>query len=665
MFKHKIKQEEQQERRSMVKHKSFHRKTMFLVVILVIATILGLVGRLVYLMIFHSDRYAEKAKDLHERERSIKAERGIIYDRTGIVIADNKPVCTISVIHNQITDPEQVISSLSSLLNLSEETVRKRVEKYSSIERIKSNVDKETADQIRNLGLDGVMVDEDYKRYYPYGDLASKVLGFTGSDNQGIIGLEVEYDNYLSGINGKILTLATAHGIEIDNAAENRIEPIPGNSLYTSLDVTIQTYAEQEAKKVMEKKQAQRVSMIIMNPQNGEIYAMVNVPEFNLNSPYELNDVLTAQYAGVSLTSEEKNTILNQMWRNPCISDTYEPGSTFKIVTAAAALEENVVSLTDRFFCPGYKKVEDRSIRCHKAGGHGSESFVDGIKNSCNPVFIEVGARVGAERIYHYYEAFGLRERTGVDLPGEANSIMHKLENVGAVELATMSFGQSFQITPLQLLRAASAIVNGGTLVTPHIGVEIKNAEGMTVKKLTYKEEPNAVSKETSETMKMLLEAVVAEGSGKKAYLPGFQIGGKTATSEKLPRRSGKYISSFLGFAPAENPQVIALVMIDEPVGIYYGGTIAAPVIAEVFENILPYLGIEPSYSEAEITTYEIGSFAVPDFLGKSKKEVKELLSAYYFDEIYYLGEGETVIEQFPLAGEQVNKNSDLILYLE
>lgn len=649
----------------MTKHKSLHRKTLFFIVLFIIAAILGLVGRLVYLMIFHSEQYAKRARELHERERSIKAERGTIYDRMGLVLADNKPVCTISVIHNQITDKELVISSLSEILHLSEETVRKRVEKYSSIERIKSNVEKETADKIRNLGLDGVMVDEDYKRYYPYNDLASRVLGFTGGDNQGIIGLEVEYDSYLSGINGKILTLATAHGIEIDNAAENRVEPVAGNSLYTSLDITIQMYAEQAAKKVMEKKQAQRVSMILMNPQNGEIYAMVNVPEFDLNSPYELNEVLREKYEGVTLTSEEKNTILNTMWRNPCNSDTYEPGSTFKVITAAAALEEGVVSLTDRFFCPGYKQVEDRMIRCHKAGGHGSESFVDGIKNSCNPVFMEVGARVGAERLYDYYKAFGLREKTGIDLPGEANSIMHKLENVGAVELATMSFGQSFQITPLQLLRAASAIINGGTLITPHFGVEIKNAEGTTIKTLTYETKPQAVSKETSETMKMLLEAVVADGSGNKAYLPGFRIGGKTATSEKLPRRSGKYISSFLGFAPAQDPKVIALLMIDEPVGIYYGGTIAAPVVAEVLENVLPYLGIEPSYSEQEIATYEIGSFEVPDFLGKSKKEVQELLSAYYFDEIYYTGTGDIVTEQFPLSGEMVNKNSDLILYLE
>lgn len=649
----------------MTRHKSYNRKTLFLVVIVVMLLLIFMIGRLVYLMIFHSERYADKARELHERERTIKAERGLIYDRNGIVIADNKPVCTISVIHNQIKDPELVIQSLSELLGLSEETVRKRVEKYSSIERVKSNVDKETADKIRNLGLDGVMVDEDYKRYYPFGDLASRVLGFTGSDNQGIIGLEVAYDSYLSGVNGMILTLATAHGIEIENAAENRVEPVPGSSLYTSLDVNIQKYAEQAAKKVMESKSANRVSLIVMNPQNGEIYAMANVPEFDLNTPYEFNNVLAAQYAGTNLTAEEKNTILNTMWRNPCISDTYEPGSTFKVITAAAALEENVVSLTDHFFCPGYKTVEDRNIRCHKAGGHGSESFIDGIKNSCNPVFMEIGARVGAEQFFHYFEEFGLREKTGVDLPGEANSIVHKLENVGAVELATMSFGQSFQITPLQLLRAASAIINGGTLITPHFGVKINNAEGTTIKTLQYKTEEEAVSKETSETMKMLLEAVVAEGSGKKAYLPGFKIGGKTATSEKLPRRSGKYISSFLGFAPADNPQVIALVMIDEPVGIYYGGTIAAPVIADIFENILPYLKIEPEYTEAEIKEYDIGTFLVPDLLGKSKKEVKELLSAYYFDEIYYTGEGDTVTEQFPLAGESINKNSDLILYLE
>ncbi len=622
-------------------------------------------GRLFYLMVVASEEYAVKAQELHERERSIKAERGVLYDRNGTVIASNKSVSTISVIHNQITDPELVIKELSSALSLSEEAVRKRVEKYSSIERIKSNVDKETADYIRNLSLDGVMVDEDYKRFYPYGSLASKVIGFTGSDNQGIIGLEVEYDDYLQGINGTILTQTTAHGLEIDDAAENRIEPIAGNSIYLSLDVNIQMYAEQAAQKVLEAKSANSVSLIVMNPQNGEIYAMANVPEFDLNQPYSFSDAYLEQYKDVTLTSEQKAAALNNMWRNPCISDTYEPGSCFKIVTATAALEEKVVRLTDNFYCPGYKIVEDRRIRCHKAGGHGSENFVQGMMNSCNPVFMEIGARVGAEKFYYYFDRLGLSNRTGVDLPGEANSIKHKLENVGAVELATMSFGQSFQITPLQLLRAGSAIVNGGTLVTPHFGVQVVNDEGTVIKELTYDTTEGAVSKETSETMKMLLEAVVADGTGKRAYLPGFRIGGKTATSEKLPRRSGKYISSFLGFAPANDPKVMAIVMIDEPEGIYYGGTIAAPVISELFDNILPYLGIEPSYNEKEVKEYDIGKFSVPNFLGLSQEEAKKLISQYPFDEVHWLGDGDTITEQFPLENEQIENNSDLILYCE
>lgn len=649
----------------MFRYKSYNRKNLFFVVIAILFTAAYLVGRLFYLMVIASEEYAVRAQALHERERSIKAERGTIYDRNGTIIATNKPVSTISVIHNQIKDPEGVIKALSEALKLSEATVRKRVEKYSSIERVKSNVDKETADYIRNLSLDGVMVDEDYKRFYPYGSLASKVLGFTGSDNQGIIGLEVEYDYFLQGVNGTILTLATAHGIEIENAAENRIEPIPGNSLYTSLDVNIQMYAEQAATKVMEAKGAKSASIIIMNPKNGEIYGMASVPEFDLNQPYQLNDYLSAQYEGVTLTDKEKNNLLNNMWRNPSISDTYEPGSTFKIVTATAALEEGVVSLGDRFFCPGYKIVEDRKIRCHKAGGHGSEDFIDGIKNSCNPVFMEIGARVGATKFYSYFDKLGLSRKTGVDLPGEANSIKHKLENVGAVELATMTFGQSFQITPLQLLVAASAIVNGGNIVTPHFGVEIKNAEGTTIKTLKHETIPNAVSKETSDTMRQLLEAVVSDGTGKKAYLPGFRIGGKTATSEKLPRRSGKYISSFIGFAPADDPQVMAIVLIDEPVGIYYGGVIAAPVISDLFDNILPYLGIEPVYTEQEIKDNNIGTFEVPDFIQMEKAEVIKLLKAYSFDEVYYTGEGNVVTDQFPLPGENVENDSDLILYLE
>lgn len=640
------------------------RKTALLVIVLLVLATGGLVGRLSYLMIFHSEEYATDAKELHERERSIKAERGIIYDRNGMVLADNKPVCTVSVIHSQITDPERVISVLCEVLELSEETVRKRVEKVSSIERIKANVEKETADYLRSFELDGVMVDEDYKRYYPFGTLASRVIGFTGGDNQGIIGLEVKYNSMLEGIPGKILTLTTAHGTEIPNAAETRVEPLAGNSLTISLDVNIQRYAEQAALKVMEAKGANHVSMILMNPQNGEIYAMVNVPEFDLNDPYTLN-VEYAPQEDTALSAEEKNTLLNQMWRNPCISDTYEPGSTFKIITATAAFEKDVVSLTDQFYCPGHKVVEDRTIRCHKVGGHGSETFVDGIKNSCNPVFMEIGARVGIEGLYEIFEKLGLMRKTGIDLPGEASSIMHKIENVKAVELATISFGQSFQITPLQLLSSVSTIINGGTQITPHFAISAKNTEENTVKTYTYEGETGIISEETCETMKSLLEAVVHDGTGKRAYLPGFRIGGKTATSEKLPRSSNQYISSFLGFAPAEDPQVIALVLIDEPEGIYYGGTIAAPVIAEVFDEVLPYLGIEPEYSEDELKMDGIGSFTVPDVIGMSKSEVQKLLKAYEFEDIYYSGEGDIVTEQFPLGGEQVKKNTNLILYMK
>lgn len=634
-----------------------------MVVSVVILVAVALIIRLGYLMIFKSEEYAVRAEALHERERAIKAERGKIYDANGIEIATNKPVCTISVIHAQIKDPERVIEVLSDLLGLSEEKVRKRVEKVSSIERVKSNVDKEIADKIREYDLDGVMVDEDYKRYYPYDSLASKVIGFTGSDNQGIIGLEVKYDDYLKGIDGTILTLTTAYGVEIENAAEDRIEPQPGNDLHISLDVNIQRYAEQAALKVMKAKNANNVKLIVMNPSSGELYAMVNVPEFNLNDPYTLIDEIALNQESTNLSSNKMNELLNGMWRNACISDTYEPGSTFKIITATAALEEGVVKLEDTFFCPGYKKVEDRIIRCHKVGGHGSQNFIEGIKNSCNPVFMEIGARVGVKRMYYYYKQLGLFSRTGIDLPGEANSIMHKIENIGAVELATMSFGQSFQITPLQLLVASSAVVNGGTLVTPHFGVAIETSDGTKVTELDYPTKENAISKETSETMKQLLEAVVAEGTGKRAYLPGFRVGGKTATSEKLPRSSNKYISSFIGFAPANNPQVMALILIDEPTGIYYGGTIAAPVISELFDNILPYMGIEESYSEKEIEEYNIGSFPMPDFVGKTRKEVNDMLKIYDFGELYSLGEGDMVNEQFPLPGETVKKDSDFVLY--
>lgn len=577
----------------MARNKTYNRRNVFIVVICIIITATTLTSRLSYLMIFKSQEYANRARKLHERERPIKAQRGTIYDRNGVIIATNKPVSTISVIYSQITEREKVIDVLSRKLGLSKEYVRKRVEKDTSLERIKSNVDKSLADEIRGLKLDGVMVDEDYKRYYPYNDLASKVIGFTGGDNQGIIGLEVEYEKYLKGIDGTILTLTTAYGIEIENAAEGRIEPKPGNNLITTIDINIQQYAEQAAKKVLEAKKANNVKMILMNPQNGEIYAMVNVPEFNLNDPFVLTDNMTEGINLNSLSDDKKQDLLNNMWRNACISDTYEPGSAFKIVTATAAIETKAVDLDDDFFCPGYKIVEDRRIRCHKAGGHGSETFYEGTLNSCNPVFMEVGARVGITNMYKYFKRLGLFKKTDVDVPGEASSIMHKAKNVGQVELATISFGQSFQITPMQLLVASSAAINGGTLVTPHFGKEVTNSESKKIKDLKYKTTENVIKKETSETMKMLLEAVVRDGTGKRAYLPGARIGGKTATSEKLPRSENKYISSFIGFAPANDPQIIGLILIDEPVGIYYGGTIAAPVIAEVFENVIPYLGIK------------------------------------------------------------------------
>lgn len=586
----------------MTKTKTYHKQNMLIVVIVIFALAATLVGRLAYLMIAQSVHYGELARQIHERERPIKAERGRIYDRNGIEIAGNKPVSTISVIHSQIKEPEKVINILSDELGISQDEVRKRVEKVSSIERVKSNVDKEISDKIRAYKLAGVMVDEDYKRFYPFESLASKVIGFTGSDNQGIIGLEVKYDKYLQGLDGTILTLTTAKGVEIDDAAENRIEPIAGSNLYLSLDINIQKYAEQVAAKLLEAKEAKSVKMLVMNPQNGELYAMVNVPEFNLNDPYTL-----PEEKGKALTVKEKNEKLNSMWRNECISDTYEPGSCFKVVTATAALEKNCVKLSDSFFCPGYKKVEDRMIRCHKTTGHGSETFVEGIQNSCNPVFMEVGARVGVDGMYNTFKKLGLFQKTGVDLPGEANSIMHNKKNIGAVELATISFGQSFQITPLQLITAVSTVVNGGNRITPHFGVRIQSSDEGNIKELTYDSKGNMVTKETSENMKKLLESVVAEGSGHNAFLAGFRIGGKTATSEKLPRSSNKYISSFIGFAPADNPKVIALVLIDEPTGIYYGGTIAAPAIKELFDNVLPYIGIKPDPSIKEETKETLG----------------------------------------------------------
>ena len=554
-----------------------------------------LIGRLVYLMVFRSEYYVEQAKDLHERERDIKAARGQILDRNGVVLAANRTVCTISVIHSQVTDPETVIRVLTKELGMDEETVRKRVEKVSSIERVRTNVDKSVGDAIRAYGLAGVKVDEDYKRYYPYDTLASKVLGFTGGDNQGIIGLEVKYDDYLQGTNGKILTLTDARGVEIENAGESRLDPVDGNNLVISIDYNIQMYAEQVAEKVMEQKQADHVSILIMNPQNGEIYAMANVPEFNLNEPFVLNyDV------GTDMDAAKKQELLNQMWRNPCINDTYEPGSTFKIITASAALEQGVVTLNDNFFCPGYKIVEDRRIRCHKAGGHGAENFEQGLMNSCNPVFMELGLRLGADNFYHYFRQFGLLSKTNIDLPGEAATIMHSLDNIGQVELATMSFGQSFQITPVELATTVSSIINGGRRVTPHFGVKVQTPDGEDIEILQYDQVDGIVSEETSKTMRMLLEKVVSEGSGKNAKIEGYAIGGKTATSQTLPRSAHKYISSFLGFAPAEEPTVLCLVIINDPQGVYYGGTIAAPVCKEVFENILPYLEIEKTESLAQ-----------------------------------------------------------------
>ena len=573
----------------VMKNKTFHKKKILVVFLAAFILILYLIGRLVYLMVFDAEYYQQKAEDLHERERDIKAARGEIIDRNGTVLATNRTVCTISVIHSQIENPEKVIEKLSEFLEMDADQVRKKVEKISSIERIRSNVDKRTVDKIRNLGLAGVKVDEDFKRYYPYNELASKVLGFTGGDNQGIVGLEVKYEKYLKGINGKILTTTDARGIELDGVAEDRLEPEAGNTLRISLDYTMQKYALQMAEKVRTEKQADKVGIILMNPQNGEIYAMVNVPEFDLNQPFMLNNEET----GENLTDEQRQDALNQMWRNGCINDTYEPGSTFKIITASAGLEEGAVHLTDQFSCPGYKVVEDRRIRCHKVGGHGAENFVQGIQNSCNPVFIEVGLRIGVDRFFDYFRQFGLMDLTGVDIPGEAGTIMHKKENVGQVELATISFGQSFQITPIQLATTVSALVNGGRRVTPHFGMEVLSAEGKKVKTFRYNAKKHIVSEKTSQTMRELLESVVAEGSGKNAYVEGYRIGGKTATSQTLPRSANKYISSFVGFAPADDPQILGMCVIYNPQGVYYGGTIAAPVIGKIFENILPYLSIE------------------------------------------------------------------------
>jgi penicillin-binding protein 2B len=557
---------------------------MGLVFFLFVLVLLTLLGRLFYLMIGKADYYGVQAKELHERERKIKAERGEIKDCHGNVLAANRSVSTISVIHSQMKEPERVITLLSKELMLDEKEVRKKVEKVSLREKIKSNVDKETSDRIRNYKLAGVTVDEDYKREYRYDSLASKVLGFTGGDNQGIIGLEVSYEKYLKGLDGSILTMTTAYGTEIENGAEDRIEPVAGWTLNTSLDLPVMEYTDQLANYLLKKKQAKSVDIIVMNPQNGEIYAMASAPEFNLNDPYRIPGDLN------KMSAKEKSEKRNAMWRNPCVSDTYEPGSTFKILTTAAALEKGVVKMTDRFHCPGYKIVEDRRIRCHKKGGHGSETFLDGIMNSCNPVFIEVGARVGVSDFFRKMSDFGLMNRTGIDVPGEASTIIHKEKNVGAVELATMSFGQSFQLSPIRLVSIAGSMINGGYSITPHFGVSAVSADGSLMKHFSYGKKERVVSKETSDLIRMALGKVVSEGTGHKASVKGFSVGAKTGTSEKLPRGNGKYIASTIGFAPVENPKVIALVRIDEPQGLYYGGTVAAPAIAALFENILPYL---------------------------------------------------------------------------
>ena len=577
-----------------MRNKTYNKKKIFVVFLCACSVIVLLITRLVYLMIFDAEYYQKKAEALHEREREIKAARGEIVDATGTVLATNKTVCTISVIHNQLREKEKVIRILCKELALEEKEVRKRVEKVSSIERIKTNVPKEIGDKIREYELDGVKVDEDFRRYYPRGELASKVLGFTGGDNQGIIGLEVKYEEYLKGTNGTILTTTDARGIELDGIAEDRVEAIPGNTLHISLDYNVQKYAQQAAEKVMKEKQADKVSVLIMNPQNGEIISMVNVPEFDLNAPFVLEKVF-AEKEGITgmVPVDKKQDLLNQMWRNSCINDTYEPGSTFKIITSALCLEENVVSLSDTFSCPGYRVVENRRIRCHKVGGHGAETFVEGVQNSCNPVFIDIGLRLGADRFYEGFRKIGLMEKTGVDLPGEAGTIMHNKSNIGPVELATMSFGQSFQITPIQLATTVSSIINGGRRVTPHLGVQVTDRNGKTVEKFDYPVKKHVVSEDTSSEMRDILESVVSEGSGKNSYIPGYKIGGKTATSQTLPRSANKYISSFIGFAPADHPQVLAMVVIHNPQGIYYGGTIAAPVVRDIFENILPYMGIE------------------------------------------------------------------------
>lgn len=568
----------------MKKNMTFHKRKIWVVLLCCILMMTGLIGRLVYLMCFRSDYYYKKAKELHEREREIKAARGEILDAKGKVLASNRTVCTISVIHSQIKEPEKVIALLSEKLKIDEAEVRKRVEKISSIEIVKTNVEKSTGDEIRECSLAGVKVDEDYKRYYPCGSLASKVIGFTGGDNQGIIGLEVKYEEVLKGTEGTILTVTDARGVELATGGEERVEPIPGKDLYISMDRNIQSYATQLARQVMETKEAERVSIIVINPRNGELYAMVDVPEFDLNHPYDLGE------AGEGVSEEQKQELLNQMWRNGCISDTYEPGSTFKVITASAGLEEGVVTPESTFHCPGYIMVEDRRIRCHKIAGHGTQTFVEATMNSCNPVFITVGLRLGVDNYYKYFKQFGLLEKTGVDLPGEAGTIMHKKEDMKAVELATVAFGQSFQVTPIQMAATVSSLVNGGKRITPHFGVKVADRQGENIRMLSYEEGRQIVSEETSATMRMILEQVVESGSGKNGYVEGARVGGKTATSQTLPRGTGRYIASFIGFAPADDPEVLAIAIIHNPQGVYYGGQVAAPVVRQLFENVLPYL---------------------------------------------------------------------------
>ena len=583
----------------MLKNKTKNREKIVVATLIFFLLLIGLIGRLLFFMVFQSEYYSKKAQDLHVRERYIKAKRGKILDRNGVVLADNVSVATISVIHNQIKDEEEVIEVLCKELGLSREYVEKRVQKVSAIEKIKSNVSKEIGDKIRAYEIPGIKVDEDYKRYYPYGELASKVLGFTGGDNQGIIGLEVKYEEELQGENGVILTVTDAKGIEIETKGESRVEPVDGKHLMTSLDYNIQSFATQLAKVAMEAKEAERVSIIAMNPQNGEIYCMVDVPEFDLNQPYEIPAEIQPDET-IQNMEAWKQEQLNQMWRNGCINDTYEPGSTFKIITTAAALEEDVVSLDHSFYCPGYIMVEDRKIRCHKYGGHGSVSFVEGMQGSCNPTFISLGLTLGVDRYYSYFTKFGLLQKTGIDLPGEAGTIMHKKENIGPVELATVAFGQSFQISPIQMATTVSSLINGGRRVTPHIATKVVNEEEKIVKTFSYKEGEKLIEEDTSETLQFLLEKVVDGGTGANGYVEGYRVGGKTATSQTLPRNSGRYIASYIGFAPADDPEILALAIVHNPKGVYYGGQVAAPIIRQLFENILPYL-------ECDITEDVIG----------------------------------------------------------